>query len=85
MNDDERVSTTLEGFMFHYYPRSGGMVVTTWKGRPIDAGLIGNAGSITRDRLNECARVWVRYRKQYEAVKAWMDGTDEKGRRARAR
>lgn len=57
-------SITVNEYTFFYYARSGGVVITQGA-TVVDAGIIGNRGPITRDRLNGFALGWLVYRRDY--------------------
>lgn len=59
------------GFVFTYYPSSGGLVITQGP-TVIDAGSIGNPGPITRARLGAIAQEWHVWRRDWRLESARM-------------
>lgn len=57
------------GFVFTYYPRSGGLVITEGP-TVIDAGRMGTSGPITRARLADIAQTWHIWRREWRRESA---------------
>lgn len=69
--DDNETTLERSGFLFVYYPRVGGLVISRGP-TVIDAGVIGTPGPITWTRLAVIARQWVAWRHDYYIQRAAM-------------